>query len=107
MISNMSDEFSTTQEQFKCACVDYDPVVCFQLRYNKNPLEMDKDDVCECECHDGFDPLDYEDELERQSDYDLMKQLADNEVQAREHDAWERQKELEREYQRKYGNEDD
>lgn len=68
---------------------------------------MDKDDVCECECHDGYDPLDYEDELERQSDYDLMKQLADNEVRAREKDACDRERELRQQYTTKYIDEDE
>ncbi|MFA5300244.1 MAG: hypothetical protein WC389_18810 [Lutibacter sp.] len=40
--------------EFGCACVDRDPVVCFYLRYHKNPLELNKEDVCECECHDGY-----------------------------------------------------
>jgi len=60
----MSEEFSVAFHQFKCACVDYDPVVCFYLRYNKNPLELSKEDVCECECHANYEP-DNEDVDER------------------------------------------
>jgi hypothetical protein len=53
----MSDEFTTTQNEFTCACVDRDPMVCFYLRYKKNPLELTKEDICECDCHDGYDSL--------------------------------------------------
>lgn len=102
----MSDEFATTQEQFKCACLDSDPIVCFYLRYNKNPLELDKSDICECPCHNNYDPLDYdEDEAEERNDYELMKQLADNEVMAREKDARARERELRMEYPYKYSDE--
>jgi hypothetical protein len=39
----------------ECACLNNNPVTCFRLRYNLNPLEMTSEDVCECSCHDEFD----------------------------------------------------
>jgi hypothetical protein len=81
----MSDEFPTTQEQFKCACVDQDPTTCYYLRYNIHPLELTQYNVCECPCHDGFDPLDEDeqDRDERLADYEMMQEMqkADHELE--------------------------
>ena len=91
-------ELLTSQLEFGCACVHYDPVVCFYIRYHKNPLELTKEDVCECECHADFDPTDYndngdvmdskrfltdEDKDEFEADYDMMKEMerADHEFE--------------------------
>jgi hypothetical protein len=74
----------------ECACVHQDPVVCFYIRYHKNPLELTKEDICECPCHDDFDPTDEyddgniidsniflteEDRDEFKADYDMWKEM--------------------------------
>ncbi len=92
--------------EFGCACVDQDPVVCFYIRYHKNPLELTKEDICECECHANFDPLDEDeqDRDERLADYDMMKEMqkADHEIEMKcqraEIEAIEREKDERQKY---------
>jgi hypothetical protein len=108
--------------EFGCACVDQDPIVCFYLRYNKNPLELTKGDVCECSCHDNFDPQveDEQDKSELEADYDMMKEMQksdhelemlrqrdDIELMEREKDACDRERELRQQYPHKYQDDGD
>ena len=103
-------------ENKDCCCKDIHRDTCFAIRYpNYDFLHAEHPETCECSCHDQYDEdecgcydSDYptkEDIEELKDDYELMKQLADDEVRAREQDAWEKQKELKREYPHKYSDE--
>lgn len=44
----------------RCACVSSDARHCYCLRYNIGIDEEEREDYCECICHDDAEDEDYE-----------------------------------------------